>query len=165
VILRVGDRVVYPGQGPCRIDQETRKPVGGQMISFYDLSVLDDRGGHLFVPVEKADTVGLRLLVHRSEIPAILEKLTRIITLSDNWKQRTSDNLRLFNSGSAFDLAEVVKSLTELSDRKTLSAGECKMLARARNLLVQEICEVTGDTGPEVQQEIDKALKSAPESV
>ena len=156
--LRVGDRVVYPGQGPCRLDQVISKLIDGKTVSFYRLSVLDEGGAELFVPVSKAKLVGLRVLVSFKEVSRILKKLIEATTFADGWKERASDNVRLFNSGSAFDLALLIKSLTEMSTRKSLSTGECKMLLKARSLLVREICEVTGETEQQVEQRIDSAL-------
>jgi RNA polymerase-interacting CarD/CdnL/TRCF family regulator len=69
------------------------------------------------------------------------------------------DNLKLFASGSAFDLAEVVESLTELSETKTLSPRDKETLERARKLLVCEISEVTGKTKSAAGEQVDEALK------
>lgn len=156
--LTIGNRVVYPGQGPCRIDQVISKLVDGKTVRFYQLSVLGEGGAELFVPVNKAQLVGLRLLVSLKEVSGILKTLIEETKFADGWKERASDNVRLFKSGSAFDLALLLKSLTEMSARKSLSTGECKMLLKARSLLVREICEVTGDTGQHVEQRIDNAL-------
>ena len=60
---------------------------------------------------------------------------------------------------SAFDLAEIVESLTELSETKTLSPGDRHALDRARKLLVCEISEVMGETRGEAEQQMDRALK------
>jgi CarD family transcriptional regulator len=160
VKLTVGDLVVYPGQGPCRLDQIVAKLVNGQTISFYRLSVLDDSRAELFVPVNGAELVGLRLLIPMKEIPHVLNTMTGMMSFPASWKERNNDNVRLLKSGSAFDLAMLVKSLTQLRASKSLSFCEGKMLEKARNLLVREICEVTGQTGPQVEQEIDEALKS-----
>jgi RNA polymerase-interacting CarD/CdnL/TRCF family regulator len=46
----------------------------------------------------------------------------------------------------AFDLAEIVGSVTELSKAKALSLRESWTLARARKRLVCEISEVMGET-------------------
>jgi hypothetical protein len=45
-------------------------------------------------------------------------------------KQRANDILKRFTSGSAFDLAEVVESLTELGKTKMLTLRESWTLTR-----------------------------------
>src|SRR5690349_15746902 len=112
---------MYPSQGPCLIGSVVNKEVAGRPMSFYRLALLDDSGGELFVPVEKVGDIGLRPLLKRSEIPKLLDQLMKNGQVSKNWKQRAQDNMKLLTSGSAFDLAEVVESLTELNERKSLS--------------------------------------------
>jgi RNA polymerase-interacting CarD/CdnL/TRCF family regulator len=90
--------------------------------SFYHLAILDGSGGELFVPVDKVQDIGIRLLLKKSEIPKLLGKLMVKVELARDRRQRANDTLKRFTSGSAFDLAEVVESLTEL--------GKTKMLGR-----------------------------------
>lgn len=158
--LAVGNKAIYPGQGPCRICRVVTRTVDGRVMMFYQLTVLDDSGGELFVPVEKARAIGVRLLMKRSEIPPLLAHLKKSAKAADNWKQRASDNLKLFTSGSPFDLAEVVASLTELSDTRTLTLGESGTLARARRLLICEISEVMDETKMAAEEQVDQALTS-----
>jgi len=129
-------------------------------MSFYPLAFLDDSGGELFVPVDKVQDRGVRLLLERSEIPKLLAHLKKAAGTAKNWKQRTMDNVRLLASGSAFDLAEIVESLTELSKTKSLLARDSLMLERARKLLICEIAEVMGETKSAAEEQIDRALNS-----
>lgn len=157
--LAVGNKIFYPSQGPCLIGALVDRIIDDTALAFYQLTILND-GGNLFVPVDKAEAVGIRLLLEKSEIPKLLDQLKKPAKLGDTWRQRTNDNLRLFASGSAFDLAEIVESLTELKETKALSFGEIKSLEKAKRLLVYEISEVTGETREEVEQQMDTALKS-----
>lgn len=156
--LPSGSTAVYPGQGPCRIGPAVKKMVDGKVMMFYHLTVLDSRGGELFVPVEKARAIGIRLLMTKSEIPLLLAHLRKSAKPADNWKQRANDNLKLFNSGSAFDLAEIVASLTELRDNRPLTLGESGTLGKAKRLLVCEISEVTGEPKTLVEEQVDQLL-------
>ena len=160
MLLTVGDKVVYPSQGPCLVGPIVQKIVDGTPISFYPLASLDERGGEVFVPVDKVQALGVRLLLKRSEIPKLLGHLRKTAGTAENWKQRTIDNLKLFASGSAFDLAEIVESLTELSKKKSLLPRDGLILERARKLLVCEISEVLGETKSAAEEQIDEALNS-----
>ena len=163
MILTVGNKVIYPCQGPCLIGPVVKKVVDGRPMSFYHLALLDDSGGKLFVPVDKAQAIGIRLLLERSEIPTLLGQLKKAARTAKKWKQRTMDNLKLFTSGSAFDLAEVVESLTELSETKALSPRDSRTLERARKLLICEISEVMGETKSAAEEQVDRALKAQKE--
>jgi RNA polymerase-interacting CarD/CdnL/TRCF family regulator len=158
--LAVGNKAIYPGQGPCRISRVVKKVIGGRQTMFYHLTLLDDSGAELFVPVEKADAIGLRLPLKRSEIPKVLGNLKKRFKTHDGWKQRAIANSKLLASGSAFALAEVVASLTELSNTGTLTLGESSILGKARRLLVREISEVMGETETVAEEQVEQALKT-----
>ena len=119
--------------GPCLVSAVVERSVAGEPRSFYHLIVLDDSGGELFVPVDKVQAIGIRPLSQRSDIPKLQGHLMKKTRVAKDWKQRANDILRLFTSGSAFDLAEIVGSLTELSKTKKLSIRESWTLVRARS--------------------------------
>lgn len=157
--LVVGRKVNYPSQGPCLIGPVVKRMVAGRSVDFYQLTILDDSGGKLFIPVAKAGTSGLRVLMKRTDIPRLLARLTQSATSAKDWKQRARDNLRRLASGLAIDLVEVVESLTELSEKKELSFRETWMLNKARRLLVSEISEVMRETRTAVDEQVSEALK------
>jgi RNA polymerase-interacting CarD/CdnL/TRCF family regulator len=158
--LAVGGRIVYPSQGPCLIGPPVERIINDRAFMFCRLTILDGSGGDLFIPVDKLKANGVRLLLEEAEIPKLLNRLKRPTGAADSWRQRTIDNLKLFVSGTAFDLAEIVGSLTELNETKALSFREHKMLDRARRLLICELSEVTGEKKEEAEQLIDKTLKA-----
>lgn len=158
--LTTGNKAIYPGQGPCRVSRVVKRMVDARVMMFYHLTVLDDTRGDLFVPVEKAQTIGVRLLMKKSEIPELLAHLKKSAKVADNWKQRAADNAKLLASGSPFDLADIVASLTDLGSTKSLSPGDAGTLGRARRLLICEISEVTGETKAAVEEQVDYALRA-----
>jgi CarD family transcriptional regulator len=156
--LIVGRKAIYPSQGLCIIGPVVEKEVAGRLSKFYRLALLDERGGELFVPIEKVGASGLRLLLKRPEVPELLDRLKQTRTTTKDWKQRTNDNLNRLASGSAFALAEIVGSLTELSGTKELSLREEWMLNKAKVLLICEISEVMKEPRSTVELQVDHAL-------
>ena len=157
-MLKFGNKVVYPYRGPCLIGAVVEKVIGGKPTSFYHLALLDGSGGELFIPVDKISGLGIRQLMTRSEIPKLLGLLRKPAAAPTNWKQRAIDNFKLLTSGSAFDLAEVVESLTELNEARALSPRDRETLDRARRVLICEISEVTGETKSAAEERVDQAL-------
>jgi len=157
--LDVGNKVVYPTQGPCLIGGIVKKVIGGTPTSFYQLAIMDDSGNALFVPIDKVSSLGIRQLMAKSEIPKLLGHLKKVTVTEKNWKQRVIDNVKLLSSGSAFDLAEIVESLTELNETKVLSPRDKQILERAKKILVCEISEVMGETKRVAEEQVDEALK------
>ena len=158
--FRIGDKVVYPSQGPCLIDAVVKKAIGGAPASFYRLSLLDHSRDAVLVPVEKLSALHVRHLVAKSEIPNLLGHLRNSPTTSKNWKQRTIDNAKLLASGSAFDLAEIVGSLTELSEAKALLPRDRQTLAKAKKFLICEISEAKDESRDAAEGDIDRVLES-----
>jgi RNA polymerase-interacting CarD/CdnL/TRCF family regulator len=158
VILTSGNKVIYPSQGPCLIGPVIKKVIDGRPISFYQLALLDDSGGELFVPVDKVQTIGIRPMLNRSDIPRLLDLLKEPSGADKDWRQRALDNFKLFTAGSTFDLAEVVKSLTKVGEKRALSFRESQTLEKARKLLIGEISEVMGETKSATEEQINEAL-------
>ena len=157
--LSVGEKIIYPSHGPCVIGAVVNKLVGGTSTAFYRLAPLENSGGELFIPVDKIKGLGIRQLLGRSEIPKLLSHLKSEAVTVKNWKQRASDNAKLLATGSAFDLAEIIESLTELNETKTLAPHERQTLERAKKLLVCEIAEVLGETRSAVEEQVARALQ------
>jgi RNA polymerase-interacting CarD/CdnL/TRCF family regulator len=96
----------------------------------------------------------------KSEIPKLLGCLKHPSPNVANWKQRALANLNRLSSGSAYDLAEVIESLTELNERRPLAPRERQTLEKARRILICEISEVIGESKSAAEKQIDRALKS-----
>jgi CarD family transcriptional regulator len=162
--LTVGKKVFYPGRGPCLVGSVVQKVVCGTSARFYRLALLDGSKAELFVPVDNLHDLHMRALLDRSDIPELLAHLeTRTEATKEgaakNWRQRELDHLKLFKSGSIFDLADTVEALTQLSGSKTLSADERDTLYRARKLLICEISEVMDESKHAAEARIDNVLQ------
>jgi CarD family transcriptional regulator len=158
VKLRVGNRVSYPGQGPCLVGPVVKRVVEGKLTEFYHLTVLDG-GGELLVPVARTQVRGIRELLDKTEIPKLLARLKKPSRSAEKWNERTRDNSKLLATGSAFDLAEIVGSMSGLRETKRLQPSDRLTLERARKLLACEISEVMGETKSAAEVKIDQALE------
>jgi len=154
----IGNKVVYPSQGPCLIGALVKKVVAGRPTSFYRLALLDNSGDAVFVPIDKLSALRIRQLMGKSEIPKLLGHLENSVAASKNWKQREIDNVKLLSSGSAFDLAQIIESLTELNETKVLSPRDRQKLDKARKFLICEISEVMGESKGVAEEQVDNAL-------
>jgi CarD family transcriptional regulator len=165
--LSIGEKVSLPSHGPCVIGAVVNKLVGGTSTAFYRLAPLDDNGGELFIPVDKITGLGIRQLLQKSEIPKLLGRLSqpggKVVpppSTARNWKQRALDNGKLLSSGAASDLVQIVESLSDLNETKTLAPHERQTLERAKKLLVCEITEVLGEPRNAVEEQLEKALQA-----
>jgi CarD family transcriptional regulator len=111
------------------------------------------------VPVGNTSAVGLRKVLTRREINRVVEVLKNgEVATYDDWKGRFQANSEKMRTGDIRAVAEVLKSLTALSEIKPLSYRERKMLDRARFLLISEVAEASNKMPDKVEAEIDLAL-------
>jgi len=62
-------------------------------------------------------------------------------------------------TGSIYDMADVLKSLTFLAKSKSLSFREKRMLDRAKALIISEISEVMRTTAQAIEDRVNEALE------
>lgn len=169
--LTVGKKVYYPGRGPCAVEAIVEKVVCGMTAKFYKLALLDGSGAELFVPIGNSSDLQLRALLGRAEIPKLLLRLKtragapRDVAAAKNWRQRELEKLKLFRAGSLFEIADVVESLTQLGNGKSLAIDERETLHRARKLLICEISEVLHESRTAAEARIDSILNPGERTV
>ncbi|MGK0359357.1 MAG: CarD family transcriptional regulator, partial [Bradymonadia bacterium] len=139
----VGDMAVYQGRGVGKITDIGTLEVAGTSLRVYTLAM--ESGAIVRIPIDKAESVGLRGVTPRDEIPAIYAVLRQEgqQPKDKTWNRRYrvySDKLR---SGSVHDIAEVLRDLVFLGGTKDLSYGEKQMLEQARSLIVKEVSLAT----------------------
>jgi CarD family transcriptional regulator len=155
----VGEKVVYPNQGISVVEAITARPVpSGEADRVYELRVLSN-DSRVFVSDKRISDVGLRPVVKSSEVRRIFDLLgDGRIEPQGNWKGRFKENSDKMRTGSLLEVAAVLKGLTFLSKKKSLSFREKFMLERARFLIVSEIAEVEGKPSTAIQERVDRAL-------
>ena len=138
---KVGDMVVYPRHGAAKVEAITARTVKGVTREYLQLSVLSSDGLVINVPVENAKKVGVRDIVGAKEVAKVFEILrTPIIEKEMNWSRRYKLNVEKIATGDVNKIAEVVRDLAQRDvDEHGLSAGEKRMLTKARSILTSEI--------------------------
>jgi CarD family transcriptional regulator len=106
------------------------------------------------------DGVGLRRAINDDEVERLFGLLgDGKIDNHQNWKGRFKDNSDKMRSGSIYEVADVLKSLTFLAKSKSLSFREKRMLDRAKFLIISEVSEVMRETAAAVEGRVDHALE------
>jgi CarD family transcriptional regulator len=139
-MFKVGDIVVYPAHGVSEVEAIETREISGSKISFFILKVLDTEMT-VMVPVTNVQNVGIRELIDSKGITRVMNILKERSVSVDNqtWNRRYREYMEKIKSGSAFEIAEVLRDLNILKRGKELSFGERKMYDTAKNLLVNEI--------------------------
>ena len=157
--FQVGDKVIYPNHGLGVVTRIEEKTILGTTCGFYHLRIVANET-IVLVPVANVDGVGLRRAISDAEVERLFALLgDGKIDNHQNWKGRFKDNSDKMRSGSIYDVADVLKSLTFLSKSKSLSFREKRMLDRAKFLVISEISEVAREKTELVEQKVDSALE------
>src|SRR5260370_5040304 len=137
--LHVGDRVVYPNQGICRITGVSTKQIAGQSWEVVTLSREED-GAMVMVPRAKVMGIGLRKVADVAAIDKVFDELASPTNDPQlDWKVRHRENADRMSGGGLFGTVEVLRSLHTLSRVRPLPPKERELYDNARHLLVGEI--------------------------
>ena len=129
--FEVGDKVIYPNHGLGIVERIEEKTILGTTCGFYHLRIVANETTVL-VPVSNVDGVGLRRAISDGEVERLFGLLgDGKIDNHQTWKGRFKDNSDKMRSGSIYDVADVLKSLTFLAKSKSLSTSSSLMARRS----------------------------------
>jgi RNA polymerase-interacting CarD/CdnL/TRCF family regulator len=160
--LHVGDRVVYPNQGICRITGVSVKQIAGRDWEVVTLRREED-GATVMVPRGKVMGIGLRKV---ADVDAIDKVFDLLAAPGDDpqldWKIRHRENADLMSGGGLFGTVSVLKSLHALSRVRPLPQKERELYDNARHLLVGEIAAAMNIPLHVAEDNLDYALWPPP---
>ena len=137
--IRIGQKVAYPNQGICLVEDIEKKKIGGASISFYALRVLSDNST-IFVPTANIENVGIRPIITTKQYKNLVVNLANDFEdVSSDWKVRSREYTEKLQSGDVLEAADVLKKLTFLSREKKLSFREQSLMEKAKFLIVSEV--------------------------
>ena len=136
-MFSIGDYAVCPGHGVGQILDIEDRELGSISKKFYIIKILAN-GMTVMVPTDSE--TGVRPLVNDSEIDEVFKILQDhdIKVDSSTWNRRYREFSNKIKTGSVTEIAEVLRQLFLLKNKKALSFGEKKMLDQCRELLAQE---------------------------
>lgn len=159
--LSVGQKVAYPNQGVCLVEDIEKKKIAGHSMKFYSLRVLSDNST-IFVPMDNVETVGLRPIITSKQFKTLVTELEKDFEdVSNDWKVRSREFNEKLQSGDVFEAADVLKKLTFLSNEKKLSFREQSLLEKAKFLIVSEVTNAGLAKEGKFSNRIDELIENA----
>ena len=158
MVFDIGDKVVYPHHGAAIVERREVKEAFGQKreylvlrLAYGDLT--------LMVPADNTDGVGLREVINDEEVEEVFAVLRKKeARMPTNWSRRYKNHSEKLRSGDIYQVAEVVRNLSIRDKDKGLSAGEKRMLSRARQILVSELTFALDVDEETAEKRLDEAL-------
>lgn len=137
--FKVGDTVVYPHHGAAVIEAIEQREMGGKTLEYLVLQI-HQSDLVVRVPSKNAELVGVRDVVGDEGLRKVFGFLRETdVEEAGNWSRRFKANQERLASGDVNKVAEVVRDLWRRDQGRGLSAGEKRMLAKARQVLVGEL--------------------------
>ena len=161
MVFEVGETVVYPHHGAATIEEIKTRTVKGEEKMYLRLKVTQ---GDLMieVPAENVDLVGVRDVVDDDGLKQVISVLqAQDAEEASNWSRRYKANLEKLASGDVLKVAEVVRDLWRRDRGKGLSAGEKRMLTKARQILTSELALAKKIDEEEAEKRLDDILSAA----
>jgi CarD family transcriptional regulator len=156
----VGETVVYPHHGAAKIIEVAEKTLRGETKTYLQLKVAQ---GELtiWVPAENVDMVGVRDVIDKKGVEQVFSVLRAEFTEEPtNWSRRYKANLEKLASGDVVKVSEVVRDLWRRDQDRGLSAGEKRMLVKARQILVSELALARKTDEEKASATLDEVLAS-----
>ncbi|OIQ77981.1 RNA polymerase-binding transcription factor CarD [mine drainage metagenome] len=158
--FQVGETVVYPHHGAALIESIETRVIKGEDRIYLVLKIAQ---GDLTVrvPAENVDLVGVRDVVGKEGLEQVFSVLRQPYTEEPtNWSRRYKANLEKLASGDVIKVAEVVRDLFRRDKDRGLSAGEKRMLAKARQILISELALAEKTDEVKAESILDEVLAS-----
>jgi CarD family transcriptional regulator len=158
-MFEVGEKVVYPNHGVSVVEEISSATFDETEQLLFHLRLLSN-DSKVMVPKDNLELVGLRRLCNGAEIDALIDTLQdgQIETYKD-WKGRYKQNLDKMKTGELTEVAGVLKNLSLVSQKKSLSFREKKMYERAKYFIVSEIAQVREMENEEAETLVEESLE------
>lgn len=160
MLFEVGETVVYPHHGAATIVEVKQRIIKGEEKLYLKLNVTQ---GDLVieVPAENVDLVGVRDVIGQEGLEAVFDVLRApFVEEPTNWSRRYKANLEKLASGDVIKVSEVVRDLWRRDQDRGLSAGEKRMLAKARQILTSELALAEKTDEEKAASLLDEVLAS-----
>jgi len=160
MLFEVGETVVYPHHGAATIIEVKTRIIKGEEKLYLKLNVMQ---GDLTieVPADNIDLVGVRDVIDREGLDQVFEVLRApFIEEPTNWSRRYKANLEKLAGGDVLKVSEVVRDLWRRDQDRGLSAGEKRMLSKARQILISELALAKKTDEDQASTVLDEVLAS-----
>ena len=159
--FHVGDTVIYPHHGAAVIEKVETRHLRGEARDYFvlrltygDLTVM--------VPSDSLEECGVRNVVSKKEVEKVLEVLRQPEgKQAGNWSRRFKANYEKLRSGDIYLVAEVVRNLATRDKEKGLSAGEKRMLSKAKQILLSELAVAIKKDEEKAEELVNQTLAEA----
>jgi RNA polymerase-interacting CarD/CdnL/TRCF family regulator len=156
--FKIGDTVVEPSIGICKVEGIRRMNADGAMTEFYVFHAPNNTT--VLVPRSQIEKRGVRKPMEKDEIKKVIASLKVPTTPSRTDARLQYTTYReVMNSGDPMKISKLLRDLYTLDQSNELKGKEREIMEQARKFLSDEIQHVRDDAKNKVADEITEALK------
>jgi CarD family transcriptional regulator len=162
--LEVGEKAIYPAHGAGVIDAIEKRVISGKEQVFYIMRILHN-GLTIMIPIDKVSSIGVRKPIPLQEVERIYRMLKRRSLRPagspERWSRRYRKYKEKMRTGSAYEIAGILKALHQTKRTRALSTSERIMIDTATDLLVGEVSCSKNMREERIRREIELLLHGA----
>jgi CarD family transcriptional regulator len=157
---KLGDYVVYPSHGVGKVTGIEIQEVGDIKLKVFVISFEKEKMT-LRVPVNKANTAGMRKLSSPSAMQEALSTLRRPARIKRvMWSRRAQEYESKLHSGDPVSIAEVIRDLHPGKGPAEQSYSERQMYEAALERLARELAAIEKTDPDSAAQKLEKVLQA-----
>lgn len=157
-MFKIGDKIVYPMHGAGIIEAIETKEFLGQKKEYFILK-MPIGNMDISVPSSNIEGMNIRDVISKEEGKEVLRILEEDPTkMSENWNIRYRNNQEILKKGDIFEIAQMVRNLSVLDNKKGLSTTEKKLLNRSRRIMASELVMAGSLDKKEAEKMIDESI-------
>ncbi|MBN1317174.1 MAG: hypothetical protein JXA42_16950 [Anaerolineales bacterium] len=136
MIFQPGDHVVYPAYGAGTIISLEDRVFVGTTTSYYILKMVADEGQFL-VPVDQAESLGVRSVVKSGTIQSVLSSTPE--ELPPDYKERQAGIEALLSTSDAYQMCLGARDLAWFSGKSSLTGRDIQLYEELQTQLASEL--------------------------
>ncbi len=155
--FRVGDTVVEPSIGICKVEGIRRMTMDGVTDDYY---IFEAGKARVMVPRSQVTKRGIRKPMTEDEIKKLYALLRMPVSPSRGDARQMYLNYRdIIKSGDPHRICKLIRDLYVLDEMDDLKGKEKEIMEQAMTFLVDEILFVTDESKTKVRRDIEDCLE------
>jgi CarD family transcriptional regulator len=116
----------------------------------------------VYLPIQKADQVGVRPAMSQARLPRVLARLvSKPRRLPQDFRERQEETSEKLSTGRVMQIAEIVRDLAWHKQQEHLTRRDSDLLVQATKRLAAEMALVSGDEVDDVEKTISDTVAAA----
>jgi CarD family transcriptional regulator len=152
----VGDTVVEPSVGVCRIEGIRRQRIDDKIEDYY---IFNSGTAKVYVPLSQIQRRGVRRPMTRQQIRKIYSQLRVPVAINRHDARMQYLTYReVMRSGDPVKITRLLRELFTLDKMDELKGKEKEIMEQAKKFLVEEIAFIQDHPRAKVQEDIEESL-------